>query len=187
MTNKQLDIFSKISNTSSTNKSSNQPDQPDQINKWQIFVDGAARNNPGPAGAGIYILKDSKPIFSKGYFLNNKTNNQAEYLALLLGLLYLSKQIAPQHVLTSTDHLEIISDSQLLVRQLTGKYRIRNPELKKIYNLVIKKLSNINYSVTHVLRHLNKQADRLANLAIDKKILIPAEFLAILKQYEISI
>src|ERR1700733_1037262 len=86
-------------------------------NHWKLFIDGAARNNPGPAGAGIYITKNDKPFKKLGFYLGVKTNNQAEYGALLLGL----------HALKATwdsrDHLDIISDSQLLVRQFKGEYR----------------------------------------------------------------
>ena len=74
-------------------------------NHWKLFIDGAARNNPGPAGAGIYITKNDKPFKKDGYYLGKKTNNQAEYGALLVGLFYVTQHLEPH------DHLDIISDS----------------------------------------------------------------------------
>src|SRR5690349_12915959 len=84
-------------------------------NHWKLFIDGAARNNPGKAGAGIYILKNDQEVCKEGFYLGVKTNNQAEYAALLVGLYYIKQYIEPH------DHLDIISDSQLLVRQFNGE------------------------------------------------------------------
>jgi len=137
---------------------------------WQLFVDGAARNNPGPAGAGIYVVKEGKPFIKQGFFLGTKTNNQAEYLAVVLGLC----QVCP-HLLPG-DTLEIISDSQLLVRQIQGIYAIKNKELILLHGRVKELLKNIRYSVRHVERAMNSVADSLANQGIDKKNYVPAEF-----------
>src|SRR5437868_5897704 len=79
---------------------------------YKLFIDGASRNNPGPSGAGIFILKDGELLHKEGFFLGSKTNNQAEYMALLIGLFILKKK------LESHSLVHIISDSQLLVRQL---------------------------------------------------------------------
>ena len=137
---------------------------------WQLFVDGAARNNPGPAGAGIYVIKEEKPFIKQGFFLGNKTNNQAEYLAVILGLCQVCPHISPQ------DTLEIVSDSQLLVRQIQGVYAIKNKELKILHTRVKDLLKNVRYTVRHVERELNSVADSLANHGIDKKNRVPAEF-----------
>src|SRR5437867_2256163 len=75
---------------------------------WKLSVDGASRNNPGPAGAGIYLIKNEHVVEASGYALGVKTNNQAEYLALLIGLVYLRQHMEPR------DLVLIISDSQLL-------------------------------------------------------------------------
>src|SRR5579872_1960103 len=93
---------------------------------WTLFVDGASRNNPGPSGAGMYIEKDGVLVIKDGYFLGIKTNNQAEYLALLLGLFMVAEHMHGK------DQLRIISDSQLLVRQLMGVYKVRQPHLQRL-------------------------------------------------------
>lgn len=136
--------------------------------KWQLFVDGASRNNPGPAGAGIYLTKDHKKELAQGFFLGNKTNNQAEYLALLIGLIITLPKI-------KQDHLQIVSDSLLLVNQLNGLYRVKNPELQILYHQVLKLLKNISYDVIHVLREKNKLADEMANFGIDHQIALTSE------------
>ena len=103
--------------------------------------------------------------------MGEKTNNQAEYLALLLGLFY-----ARKHLKTG-DVIHIISDSELLVRQLIGKYSVKNNILKKMHACAMALLKDHNYHFTHVLREHNKIADELANKGIEQKIHIPQEFL----------
>lgn len=155
----------------------------DQLDKkgtiWKLFIDGAARKNPGFAGAGVYLLEDDNPVFKKGFFLEEKTNNQAEYLALLLGIFYASKHMA------SDDTLFIFSDSELLVKQLLGDYRVKNPDLKRLFDLAIELLQDLNYSICHVVREKNKVADQLANLGIDKRVKVPKEFLNLLASNDI--
>lgn len=136
--------------------------------KWQLFVDGASRNNPGPAGAGIYLTKDHKKEFAHGFFLGTKTNNQAEYLALLIGLIIVLPKI-------NYDHLQIVSDSLLLVNQLNGIYRVKNPELQVLHHKILNLLKNVSYDVIHVLREKNKLADEMANFGIDHKIALTPE------------
>lgn len=169
---KQLNLFDTNSVQASSLK---------EVDYWKLFVDGAARNNPGPAGAGLCILKDEKAFLKKGAYLGKKTNNQAEYLALLLGLFYIKKNMH------ADDFLLIVSDSQLLVRQLEGKYRVKEPHLKPLYDVAKGMLSEINYDIAHVLREENAAADEQANKAIDKKTKPPAEFLTLLGRYEIHI
>lgn len=147
------------------------------MNRWQLYVDGAARNNPGPAGAGIYILKNNEPVAELGVCLGTKTNNQAEYLALLLGLLMVKKLMGQE------DALIIKSDSELLVRQLTGVYSVKNKDLVRLAQYA-KGLLAKTYSMVHIPRSENKVADRLANKGIDKKIPIPEEFLPQMCLYE---
>ena len=145
---------------------------------WELYVDGAARNNPGPAGAGLYLLKNGEPVEQRGLFLEKKTNNQAEYLALLYGVYYAHHHMAPDDTLT------IKSDSELLVRQLTGIYAIKNRELATIYVAVKTMLDSLKYTIVHVPREENKIADKLANVGIDKKIRVPAELLKMWPVYE---
>jgi ribonuclease HI len=165
---KQLELFASGLSQSDENK-----------HYWKMFIDGAARNNPGPAGAGIYILKDESFFQEHGYFLGSKTNNQAEYLALILGLLHVKKNA--QH----GDIVHTISDSQLLVRQCRGEYKVKHKELIPLHNLARLWLSELHGEIFHVLRFDNQEADRMANQGIDRKIKIPAEFLNILNQHGI--
>jgi ribonuclease HI len=147
---------------------------------WKLFIDGAARNNPGPAGAGIYLVKNDTPIKKLGFYLGNKTNNQAEYGALLIGIYYLKLHMDSQ------DHVDIVSDSQLLVRQFKGEYRVKHPELKPLHMLAKKMLEGVTYSISHVLREHNEIADEMANKGIDDKKKLPQEFLTLLKQHDIT-
>ncbi len=145
---------------------------------WYLYIDGAARNNPGPAGAGIYLLKENTPVEEQGIFLGIKTNNQAEYLALLFGLLYARRHMA------QGDKLVIKSDSQLLVRQLCGLYSIKNSHIQRLCAQIKEYLSGLNYTIEHIVREHNKSADKLANMGIDKKIPIPLEFVTVWNAYE---
>jgi ribonuclease HI len=138
---------------------------------WKLYIDGAARNNPGPAGAGVYILKNDTPLLHKSYFLGDKTNNQAEYYALLLGLFVLD------HLMQPGDTLTIFSDSQLLVRQIAGHYRIKDVRLKELYAHAQCFLQNKCYTIHHILRAENGVADQLANEGIDKKSELPDSFI----------
>ncbi|MFZ5954122.1 MAG: ribonuclease HI family protein [Candidatus Dependentiae bacterium] len=147
---------------------------------YTLYVDGASRNNPGDAGAGMYIEKDGQSLEKRGFYLGVRTNNQAEYLALLVGIYYTKKHMLPQ------DTLSIISDSELLVRQVKGLYKVKQPELQQLFAAVKKTLQPIRYTISHVLREKNKQADAMANYGIDKKIMPPQEFLNVLKNYDIN-
>jgi ribonuclease HI len=148
-------------------------------NNFKLFVDGAARNNPGPAGAGIYIKKNENYLCSNGFFLGSKTNNQAEYLALIIGILIIRKYIK------ETDFIEILCDSQLIVNQIAGHYKIKNIDLKKMHSLAMAILENMNYKIDFIPREQNQEADREANHAIDKKKQLPKEFISFLENNEI--
>jgi len=152
-----------------------------EVNYWQLFIDGASRNNPGPSGAGVYILKNEKPVCRNGFFLGIKTNNQAEYLALSLGIFCLKKHICKD------DLVMIVSDSQLLVRQMLGEYKVKSPDLKQLFKLANDLLQGINYNIMHVLRSENKEADEMANIGIDGKKKVPHNFLKMLLNYEIQL
>lgn len=136
-----------------------------------LFVDGASRGNPGHAGAGIVIFKGKELVFSEGFYLGTCTNNEAEYWALLLGL-----QVLFNLELQGVPVL-IFSDSQLLVRQLQGEYRVKSESLKKFFQRAKQMLSLLSYSVRHVLRDCNTQADAMANKGIDTLNPIPVRLL----------
>lgn len=127
-----------------------------------MHIDGGARGNPGPAGAGVVIKDDSgKRLHEVGYFLGRHTNNAAEYQALILGLKR-AVRLADPHVL-------VYSDSELLVHQITGRYRVKSPNLigyvEQAQSLLLKFES---WSIHHVRREQNRRADQLANMAMDR-------------------
>src|ERR1043165_271822 len=130
------------------------------ILKVTAFVDGASRGNPGPAGFGVYMKTDRETIELCGY-LGVTTNNVAEYAGLLEEL-----TIAKQEGATEID---VISDSLLLVNQMLGKYRVKHPNLIPLYNRAVRLAREFRrFSIRHTLRAGNKDADRLANLAVDR-------------------
>lgn len=148
---------------------------------WTLHVDGASRNNPGKAGAGVYGTCNGKDVFKKGIFLGVKTNNQAEYLALLYGLFSLKKQ------LKKGDKVSLYSDSQLLVRQLLGEYRVKAPELIQLHKVAVHFLQEIDGKIFHIMREKNPVADALANEGIDKKHPLPHDFAEFLTHHGISL
>ncbi len=151
-----------------------------QTTEWSLFIDGASRNNPGPSGAGIYLLKNGEPFLQQGYFLGTKTNNQAEYLALLLGLFLL------EPLLAKDDLICVFSDSQLLVRQLNGIYKIKEASLVPLYTCAKNFLFKKNYVLEHILRYNNAAADKLANLGINRQTEPPGKFEQFCERYENS-
>src|SRR4029450_3842351 len=124
----------------------------------RLFSDGAARGNPGPAGAGASIQDERGRVIGEvSQYLGETTNNQAEYQALLLGL-------AKAHAL-KVKHLEVFLDSELVVKQLNGQYRVKHPNLIPLFEKVKKQLAEFpTRKVSHVYREMNQEADRLANL-----------------------
>lgn len=148
---------------------------------WYVYIDGAARNNPGPAGAGVVIARDEHIVVKEGFYLGIKTNNQAEYLALLLGIMLVKEYMQPD------EHLVIVSDSQLLVMQLQGAYRVKDAQLKKLSNIAQMLLLHVNYTVKHVMREHNTQADAMANKGIDTKRVVPESFKQLLHLYQFAL
>jgi ribonuclease HI len=134
------------------------------MNRLVIHSDGAARGNPGPAGAGAVIVdSDGAVIAEISEYLGETTNNQAEYQALLFAL-------REAHRLGASD-VALFADSELMVKQVRGEYRVKNEGLKPLFQEVMKHLNLIGrYTIAHVPREKNKQADKLANQAIDEKI-----------------
>ncbi|WP_446008030.1 ribonuclease HI family protein [Candidatus Electrothrix sp.] len=130
----------------------------------KLFTDGASRGNPGEAGAGSVLLESNgQELAARSLYLGQCTNNVAEYKALLLGL-----QSALE---LGCGKLEIFLDSQLIVRQLQGQYKVKHPTLKPLFFEVKELLTRIeNWSVAHVPREQNKRADALANQGIDNKV-----------------
>ncbi|MBA2264283.1 MAG: ribonuclease HI family protein [Chloroflexi bacterium] len=127
-----------------------------------IYTDGAARGNPGPAGAGA-ILRDAADgtVLSEiAEGLGQATNNVAEWTAVLLALREARR--------LGATHVDMRMDSELVARQISGTYRVKNPGLKPIHAAAMELLRSFEgYTVGHVPRAQNKDADRLSNVAID--------------------
>ena len=134
------------------------------VNRVIIFTDGAARGNPGPASIGVTI-KDAqgKLIASVSKRIGTKTNNQAEYIAIIAAL---EKAIS-----LGARQVDLHSDSELVVRQINGSYRVKKDTLKPLYQQV-KQLQNSleSFTITHIPRRQNAEADSLANRALDSAV-----------------
>ena len=128
---------------------------------FRASIDGAARGNPGPAGAGVYVEADGdRPAEELFEPLGPQTNNVAEYSALLLALTRAS-ELGAQEV-------EIQSDSRLLVEQVNGNFRVKAEHLKPLVFDAVKRAKAFRrFSIRHIPREKNKKADRLANLGAD--------------------
>ena len=136
------------------------PDPADAL--LTINVDGAARGNPGPGGAGVLIKRDGRLVEGQAQYLGDKvTNNQAEYNALLIGLTRAAELGATK--------VQVYSDSELMVKQLRGEYKVKNAALAGLYEQACRLAAGFeSFKIDHVRRELNQDADRLANRAIDE-------------------
>jgi ribonuclease HI len=128
---------------------------------FRASIDGAARGNPGPAGAGVFIEADGDRAAEEHFeALGHTTNNVAEYSALLLAL-----KLAQERGAKS---VAIASDSLLLVEQMLGRYKVKAPHLKPLHSEALLQAKRFaRFSIRHVRREENKKADRLANLGAD--------------------
>jgi ribonuclease HI len=127
-----------------------------------LAVDGAARGNPGQAGAGIVLLAADGSTHRFGEYLGEATNNVAEYRAMLIGM----QKAADLGI----RDLLVRSDSELIVKQIKGLYKVKSPHLQNLYFAVMKKIPSFDKVIfEHVPREENEDADRMANLAIDAK------------------
>lgn len=138
------------------------------MEKITIFTDGGARGNPGPAGAGAVIYDaDGRVLKEVSCFLGERTNNWAEYEAVILALQELKKLIPEKK--RNNISVELNLDSELIVRQLTNTYQIKEeslfPQYIKVHNMQVKDFPTIIF--THIPREKNKEADKLVNKAID--------------------
>ncbi len=126
-------------------------------------IDGGARGNPGPAACGVVIRNAKGEILAElGEYLGIQTNNFAEYSGLLIALEYAVEEKYPS--------LKVLSDSELLVRQMQGRYKVKSPGLIELYDRaksLVRKLQH--FSIEHVLREYNRDADRLVNKVLDSR------------------
>lgn len=129
--------------------------------KLTVNVDGGARGNPGPAAiAAVVRGPDGEVVAQRGETIGRATNNVAEYRALLLGIELAAAQGA--------EELELIGDSELIVRQVEGKYKVKNADMRELHAQVKRALAPFpKWSIRHVRREHNADADRLVNEALD--------------------
>jgi ribonuclease HI len=128
-----------------------------------IYTDGASRNNPGESGAGVYILQDGEPFKKIARYLGTTTNNVAEYTAAIIGLEHAVK--------VGARRVSLFADSELLVKQINGQYKVKNEGLKPLHAKARELIARIgSVAVQYIPREQNKEADALANKAIDEKI-----------------
>jgi ribonuclease HI len=130
----------------------------------RLYTDGAARGNPGPAGAGAVILNPAGHVMAKiGKFLGESTNNVAEYTGLILGL----KRARAMGI----KELDVFSDSELLVKQLSGDYAVKADHLKPLHDEAKQLLAAFSeVDVAHIPREENEAADEMSNRAIDERL-----------------
>jgi len=129
-----------------------------------VYIDGASRGNPGRAGAGILITnEEGKRMLEISRYLGHKTNNEAEYWALLLGLREV-KRVGGKAV-------RVFTDSELVERQVKGLYRVKHPNLRSLHKLVVENLKSFSsFEIESIPREQNQEADLLANQAIERRI-----------------
>ncbi|MCH7617067.1 MAG: ribonuclease HI family protein [Chloroflexi bacterium] len=128
---------------------------------WTVFTDGASRGNPGPSSIGAVVYDSAgKEVHTVSRRLGRATNNEAEYQAVIAGL--------EAALGLGGGSVDLRMDSQLIVRQLEFRYRVRNARLRPFFERVVELRRQFeSFKVTHVPREQNKRADQLANLALD--------------------
>ena len=129
--------------------------------KVYIYTDGGSRGNPGPSGIGVVILDSNKTKIKEVFkYIGEATNNVAEYSALVCGL-------QEAHSIGATD-LTIYIDSELLVKQLNGEYKVKDANMRTLFEKSLVELKNFSsFEVKHIERRMNKEADKLVNKAIN--------------------
>jgi ribonuclease HI len=135
---------------------------PSTANKDRIvYIDGGSRGNPGPAGYGVVIQDGAgKTVHTLSESIGKATNNVAEYRALVAALEYVLNQ--------DTSRLQVYCDSELVVRQMQGRYRVQSPDLKPLHALARQLAGRLEqFRIQHLPREQNRLADRLANEAMD--------------------
>jgi ribonuclease HI len=128
-----------------------------------LEFDGGSRGNPGPAGIGVVVrAKDGTPLVTLGRFIGRATNNVAEYRALITAMEQ-AKALGARNVV-------IRGDSELIIKQMLGQYRVKHPDMKVLYDEAQDLIHQFDDAqILHNLRHKNELADKLANLAMDRK------------------
>ena len=129
---------------------------------FTAHCDGGSRGNPGPAGYGAVIEDPQGRIVARlSKYLGRQTNNYAEYAGLLAVLTWASEN--------SAKRLRVVSDSELMVKQIKGQYKVKSPDLRPLYEEAKRRIEGLDFfQIQHVLRNKNREADRLANEAMDR-------------------
>ncbi len=135
-----------------------------QHHRLRVASDGAARGNPGPAGAGAVLFDSEGQVLERlGRSLGSQTNNVAEYMGLLLGLRRAAE--------LGAEELEVVADSELMIRQLSGRYQVRSPALRRLHEEAMALLKGFRkVKLVHVPRSQNAEADEMSNRAIDESL-----------------
>jgi ribonuclease HI len=130
----------------------------------RLYSDGAARGNPGLAGAGAVLVEPSGQVVDRiGKFLGTQTNNYAEYMGLLLGLRR-ARELSVREV-------EVFADSELMLRQLGGRYQVKSASLRPLYEEALSLFNDFErVKLVHVPREMNRAADEMSNRAIDERL-----------------
>jgi ribonuclease HI len=131
----------------------------------KIYTDGASRGNPGPASIAFVIVKEDEVIHQKSEFIGKATNNQAEYQAII-------KALSEAVKIIKNGNIELFSDSELVIKQLNGEYRVRKPHLLDLFNEIrelIKKFQSIAFIHVERTNEWIKIVDKLCNTTLNKK------------------
>jgi len=132
------------------------------MSRYKLYTDGGSRGNPGPAAIGYLIFEDESLLDFGAGFVGQQTNNYAEYSALIEGL-----TLAKKHKIKK---IECFLDSELIVKQLNGEYKVKNENIKPLFKKVESLRKNFDgLSFIHVKREFNKHADKLVNIVLDTK------------------
>jgi ribonuclease HI len=138
------------------------------VDVYTIYTDGGSRKNPGPAAIGYVIEGEGIRRVEHGEYIGIATNNVAEYTAAIFSLTKLKTLIGAERA--SAAHVRIMADSELLVRQVNGEYKVKDAELKKLFvDLYNARQDFAKVTFTHVRREHNKDADRMVNEALDRE------------------
>ncbi len=131
------------------------------MNRLEIYIDGASKGNPGPAGIGVVICRKGEVIKNISRYIGTATNNFAEYSALISGL--------EEALIMKTDAIVVYSDSQLVCRQLNKQYKVKSNSIIGLFLRAQRLLSTFKeFSIKNIPREENRGADKLANLAVKK-------------------
>jgi ribonuclease HI len=137
-----------------------------EIKPFQIYTDGGARGNPGPAAIGVVLLDvNGKKIAEISKYIGNATNNVAEYLAVIYGL--------TEALIENVKHVSLNVDSQLVAKQLKGEYKVKDQNIRKFFDIALNLLRGFDkVEVREIPRAENKEADKLVNKALDGESLL---------------